>query len=122
MPRLPRLSLTRVVLLLAVGVVGYLLFSAVGDTLLSIRLSDDQERLERQINDLEQQHERLQQIREYLQTDGYIEGVARRVLGLVRPGETLVVVSSSATPTPGPTPGADTDVGSELWWQRLYGQ
>ena len=122
MLRLPRLSLTRIVVLLAVGVVGYLLFSAVGDTLLSLRLSNDQEQLERQIADLQHQHDRLQEVRDYLQTDSYIEGVARRVLGLVRPGETLVVVSSSATPTPVPAPGADPQVDTQSWWERLYGQ
>jgi cell division protein FtsB len=121
-PRLPRLSLTRVVILLAVGVVGYLLFSAVGDTLLSLRLSSDQQRLEQQISDLRQQHDRLQEIRDYLQTDAYIEGVARRVLGLVRPGETLVIVSSNVTPAPAATPGADAKTDTQSWWERLYGQ
>lgn len=121
-PRLPHLSLTRIVILLAVGVVGYLLFSAVGDTLLSLRLSNDQQRLERQISDLQQQHNRLQEIKDYLQTDAYIEGVARRVLGLVRPGETLVIVSSNATPAPAATPGADAQADTQSWWERLYGQ
>jgi cell division protein FtsB len=114
--------LTRVVILLAVGVVGYLLFSAVGDTLLSLRLSSDQQRLEQQISDLQRQHDRLQEIKGYLQTDAYIESVARRVLGLVRPGETLVVVSSSVSPTPIATPGEDEQAASQSWWERLYGR
>jgi cell division protein FtsB len=109
-------------MLLAIGVVGYLVFSAVGDTLLSLRLSDDQERLEQQITELQTQRDRLQDIKEYLQTDAYIEGVARRVLGLVRPGETLVVVSSNVTPTPGATPAAPPEQQSESWWERLYGE
>ena len=120
MPNLPGLSLTRVAVLGAALVVGYLLFTAAGDALLSRRLDQEQQRFEREIAQLERQQAELQAIRDYLQRDEYIEGVARRVLGLVRPGETLVVVSSTApiTPTPGPLPDQTTP----LWWEYLYGQ
>ncbi len=101
-------------------VVGYLLFTAAGDALLSRRLDQEEQRFEREIAQLERQQAELEAIRDYLQTDEYIEGVARRVLGLVRPGETLVVVSSTApfTATPGPPP----DEASPRWWEYLYGQ
>lgn len=120
MLRLPRRSLTRIAMLLAAIVVGYLLFTAVGDTLLSQRLSQDEDRLERQIANLQRQRERLEAIRDSLKTDEYIEGVARRVLGLVRPGETLIVVSSSATPTP-VADQEDERQEPRSWWEELYG-
>ena len=122
MLRLPRLSPTRIAMLLAAIVVGYLLFAAVGDTLLSQRLGHDEAQLERQIADLQRQRERLETIRDYLKTDEYIEGVARRVLGLVRPGETLVVVSSSATPTPASQADAEEQRDQRPWWEQLYGE
>ena len=120
MPKLPGLSLTRVLMLGAAVVVAYLLFTAAGEALLSRRLDQEEQRFEREIIELQQQQAELEAIREYLQTDEYIEGVARRVLGLVRPGETLVVVSSTApiTPTPGPLPDETTP----RWWEYLYGQ
>ena len=120
--RLPRLSPTRIAMLLAAIVVGYLLFAAVGDTLLSQRLGHDEARLERQIAELQHQRERLETIRDYLKTDEYIEGVARRVLGLVRPGETLVVVSSSATATPASQADAEEQSDQRPWWEQLYGE
>ncbi len=120
MSKLPRLSLTQVAMIGAALVVGYLLFTAAGDALLSRRLDQEEQRFVRELEQLERQQAELEAIRDYLKTDEYIEGVARRVLGLVRPGETLIVVSSTApvTPTPGPLPG-DT---APRWWEYLYGQ
>jgi cell division protein FtsB len=109
----------RVILLLAVVAAGYFAFLAVGDTLLSHRLSADEEQVRDQIDELAQQKAELEALRDYLQTNDYVEGVARRVLGLVRPGETLYVVESDAPPTPEGTPGAEKqDEGS--WWEKLY--
>jgi len=115
---LPRLSLPRVVIVLAAVVVGYLLFSAAGDLLLAQRLNRDEERLQDELVDLERQHRELTAIREYLQTDEYIERVARETLGWVRPGETLVIVSSSVTPTP--TPEKDAPDQARPWWEAIY--
>lgn len=120
MPTLPHLTLTRLVLVLAAVVVGYLMFTAVGDTLLSHRLGEDQDRLHRDLTDLQYQQARLEAIRDYLKTDDYIEGVARRVLGMVRPGETLVTVDSNVTPTPVPEDATATG-DDRPWWERLYG-
>ena len=114
-----RLPLTRILILLAAVVVGYFVFSAVGGTLLSQRLDRDEQRLQREIEELRAQEAELLAIREYLQTEEYLEGVARRVLGLVRPGETLIIVSSSVTPVPTPE-GAPGDNESRTWWEELY--
>ena len=115
----PRLSWTRALILLAVVVVGYFVFSAVGGTLLSQRLDRDERQLRREIEELHAQEAELLAIREYLQTEEYIEGVARRVLGLVRPGETLIIVSSSVTPVP-TAEGAESEGDQRTWWEELY--
>ena len=118
MQELARPSLTRMVILLAALVVGYLIFTAVDDVLLSQRLNRDEQQLQHEILELRRQQEQLEAIRTYLQTDEYVEGVARRLLGLVRPGETLVIVSSDAvTPTPEHTAGRE----GRPWWENLYG-
>lgn len=120
MPKLPRLSLARAVILLAALVVAYFIFAAVGDTLLSQRLSRDEQQLQQEIADLRHQQTKLEAIRDYLGTDEYIERVSRRILGLVRPGETLVIVSSSAAPTPTPEEQPDQK-DNRSWWENLYG-
>ncbi len=103
----------RILLLATLIVSGYMLLSA-GNTLLhSYRLVNDENRLQEQIQTLEQQREQLTQIRDYLLTDEYVEFMARRVFGLVKPGERLVVVDA---PPPEPAPER-----SDLtWWQRLF--
>ncbi len=116
---LPRLTLTRVVIVLAAVVVGYFLFAAGKDTLLSHHLTQQEQQLRQQIDQLQAQQTRLQAIRDYLKTDEYVQGVAHR-LGLVKPGEKLVIVSSTAPATPTPTPGASTSHGT--WWEQLYGR
>ncbi len=118
--KLPRLSLTRVAILLAALVVGYFIFTAASEALLSQSLNRDEQRLQREIAELRYQQAQLQAIRDYLQTDEYIEGVARRVLGLVRPGETLVIVNSSVPPTPVPDEQSGKDE-YRTWWENLYG-
>jgi cell division protein FtsB len=115
---LPRLSLARVVLLLAAVVVGYFLFNAGKDTLLSHHLTQEQQQLRNQISQLQNDQKKLQAISDYLHTDDYVEGAARR-LGLVRPGETLVIVSSTAQPAATPTPSASGS--AQSWWEQLFG-
>jgi cell division protein FtsB len=107
------------VILLAAIVVGYLLYATVDDILLSRRLNREEYGLRQEIVELRAEQAQLEAISDFLRTDEYVEGVARRLLGLVRPGETLVVVSSSA---PTPTPEQEAAGGeSRSWWENLYG-
>lgn len=117
--RVPRLTLSRVVILAAVVVVGYFLFNAAQETILSEQLNDEERQLQQEIADLQREETELQAIRDYLRTDEYIEGVARHVLGLVRPGESLATVSSAVQPTPTPE---SLDGEAREWWELLYGR
>lgn len=108
------------VIILAVLAVGYFLFAAIGDTILSQRLNREEQQLQRDIRELQEDQAQLTAIRDYLQTNEYVEGAARRLLGLVRPGEQLVVISSSVTPTP-PAPDEDDEEEPKTWWEQLYG-
>ena len=119
MPKLPRLSATQIAFVVAVVVVGYFAFAAVDDTLLSQRVNQDEQELRQEVAQLRQDQAQLESIREYLWTDEYVEGVARRMLGLVRDGEALVIVSSSATATPAPDV-EPVDEAGRRWWERLY--
>jgi cell division protein FtsB len=103
----------RILLLATLIVSGYMLLSAGNTFLHSYRLVNDENRLQDQVDDLKQQRDQLIQIRDYLQTDEYVEFMARRVFGLVKPGEKLVVVDAPEAETA----SERTDL---TWWQRLF--
>jgi cell division protein FtsB len=103
----------RILLLATIIVSGYMMMSAGHNFLHSYRLVNDENRLQEQVDTLKEQRDQLTQVRDYLQSDEYVEFMARRVFGLVKPGEKLVVVDAPA-PEPAPEPSDMT------WWQRLF--
>jgi cell division protein DivIC len=112
---MPGVSSHRAILLVTTLVVAYFLITAGVHEVRSHQLRQQEDRLRSEIAQIEQRHQRLQALREYLNSDEYIESVAREQLGLVREGETgFIAISTrpSATPAPGePQP--------ELWWDVL---
>ena len=117
--RLLRPSPAKILLLLAAVAGGYFFFSGSADRLLSHNLSHEEQQVRDQIEELDEQKQDLEALRDYLQTNEYVEGVARKVLGVVRAGERLYVVESDAAPTPEGTPAESSD-DKETWWERLY--
>lgn len=97
-------------------IVGYFLVTGATTALRSNHLSEREDRLRAEIADLEVRFERLQALREYLDSDEYIEAVAREQLGLVRKGESSIVVIPTV-PTPAPDPEEPGE--AELWWETL---
>lgn len=108
------------VALAAALVVGYLIFEAGGTGLQSHRLVGQEEHVRQEIAELQRQHEQLVALREYLRSDEYIEAVARRVLGLVRPGERLAVVSGPEDDGLEIPEDADGAI-NRPWWEELFG-
>jgi cell division protein FtsB len=98
----------------------YLVFTTGSYVMHYYQLRNDERELRREIAELGVEQEQLTAVRDYLESDEYVEDVARRTLGLVRPGETLVVVSGvDAAPTP--TAAAAEDAGGgEDWWKALF--
>jgi cell division protein FtsB len=86
------------------------------------RLAQEEDQLRRDIAQLDQEHGQLVAVRDYLESDEYVEDIARRILGLVRPGETLVIVSSSAPPVATATPSAEAPADAGPWWKDLFVQ
>jgi cell division protein FtsB len=108
------------IVVVAAVVVGYLLLDTVNATLNSYRLAGDEDKAQREIAELESRYQELLAIRDYLSSDEYIESMARRMLGLVKPGETLVKVIS---PEGEPAAGGDSEEepGGRTWWEELFG-
>lgn len=114
--RLPRISVSRLVLLTTAAIVVYFLVVGAFTAVRSNQLQQEEARLRAEVEELERRYQRLAALRDYLNSDEYIELVAREELGLVREGEIgLVVISTAPTPTPGPEDGQRTD----LWWEAL---
>jgi cell division protein FtsB len=105
------------ILVATMVVAGYFVFSASVNLLHSYRLHNDQARLQRDVEELRVQQDQLLQIRDYLRTDEYVEFMARRVFGLVKPGEVLVTVDA-----PSPPPSTASAAFDGKWWQRLFGR
>lgn len=118
--RLPNLT-TRVILIVTAIAVTYFMVTGVLNAVRSHQLSQDEKQLRSEIQGLEARFEQLQALRDYLNSDEYIETVAREQLGLVREGETSIVAISTA-PTPTPTQDdqqSEEGEGVELWWEAL---
>ena len=107
----------RIILVATIAAAAYLTFSAGTNLLHSYELVNDESRLRDEVAALDAKQSQLQQIRDYLRTDEYVEFMACRVLGLVKPGETLVIVDA-----PEPKDASENDPSSLTWWQRLFSE
>jgi len=88
------------------------------------RIRNEEARLEQEIAAERAKHEALLARTEYVQTDEYVEHVAREELKWVKPGEIVVVpVPLERKPVPTPeTPPAPTELlQGESHWQEWWG-
>ncbi len=119
--RLPHPPLTSIVLAAALLAIGYFVLTTTRYVIHNYQLHQDESQVRRDIAQLDRDHAQLVAVRDYLQSDEYIEYTARSILGLVRPGETLVVVSSSQTAPPAATPAPDPQrTPASAWWKDLF--
>jgi cell division protein DivIC len=113
--RFPQITTFRVIVLVTVCMAVYFIAGGVLDAVRTHHLRQEEGRMRADISDLQSRYDRLTALREYLNSDEYIESVAREQLGLVRKGETgFVAISTVPTPTPGPEEDQPA-----LWWDVL---
>ena len=86
------------------------------------RLAEQQREVEQEIARLQQQIAELAGLREYLGSDEYIEAVGRSRFGLVRPGETAVIVEDHTTDQQPLGAGVPDREPGERWWEALFGR
>ncbi len=112
---LPRISATKLIILATAFIAVYFVVGGALNAVRSHHLRQEENGLHTDIRDLQARYDRLQALKEYLNSDEYIESTAREQLGLVRKGETgFVAIPSQPTPTPAPDADAPT-----LWWDVL---
>jgi len=113
------------VLLATAVVVVYLVFTVVGNAIQSFQLEEDENSLSDEVQGLEDRYDRLSALREYMNSDEYIERIARRELGLVGPGEMGIIVLSTPVPAEG-VGGEGLQIEQEQqqdrWWEDVIGQ
>ena len=100
------------ILAVAALLFGLFAYSLLQTTQSSARLHERQAALHAEVTTLAQEKADLEGLRAYLATDEYIEAVARSEFGLVKPGETAVVVAAPAVPDSGRV--------AKRWWQELF--
>ena len=113
--RLSKISAGRIVLAVTALVVAYFLVGGAFNAIRSQQLREQEGQLRAEVQDLQLRYRELQALERYLDSDEYIEAVAREQLGLVRRGE-IGIVAIPAQPSPTPKPGAAEP---ELWWDVL---
>ena len=122
--RLRLLPFGPVQMLLAVAALLLALFAYAGvqTAAQNYRLAEQRREVDREIAELQGQIAELEGLREYLASDEYVEAVARSRFGLVRPGETVVVVEDRAAPNAaGLADDATLDrEPGERWWEALF--
>ena len=114
---MPKLTPTQIVFVIAAVAVVYFVVTGTMQFISSHRLAQEESRLEATIDDLQEQYHRLSQLREYLDSDEFVEAAARQQLGMRQVGEVNIVAVSSplADDTSEPT-------SEDLWWHLLLNQ
>jgi cell division protein FtsB len=111
--RLRQLGVTpaRLVLIAAAFISVYFGFTIVGNRVHQYQLDRENAQLEQRISDGKVQLSQLQALQEWMQSDAYIEAMARKQ-GMVRPGDhPIIVAAPMATPA---------TAGSRSWWERYF--
>ena len=110
-------------MLLAIAALLFVLFAYAGvqTAAQQHRLAEQRREVEREIATLQRQIAELEGLRDYLTSEEYVEAVARSRFGLVRPGETAVVVEDRTRPEAGLGEGGATRrEPGERWWEALF--
>jgi cell division protein DivIC len=108
------LSSAKIIFGITALIVVYFLVIFAGSRFRAEQADNQRSQLQAEIDSMQERYERLQALEQYLQSDEYVEKIAREQLGLVKPGETGVVILP-LQPSPAPSPGAP----SGNWWDQI---
>ena len=113
----PGLTPRRVMIVAAFFIVAYFVVLVVSNAITHLQLAQKEDVLRSEIYQLERRESRLLGVQAYMQSDLFIEAVAREN-GLVRPGETAVIQVPGGAPATG-VPSLRPD---EPWWFRYLSE
>lgn len=121
-PRLPAFDPLQMVIAIALLLLALFAYAGVQTARQQHLLAQQQHEVELEVARLQQQIAELEGLREYLASDEYIEAVARSRFGLVRPGETAIVVEDHTTDEEPLVSGVPDREPGERWWEALFGR
>src|SRR3989304_5517256 len=121
----PGTPLAWVVLSILLPFLLYFLFATAGKAVETYRFKRDEASLRKEIAELQVRYSELEAQREFYQSDAFIEQVARRDLGFIKPSERGVVIimpEPEAESPSSPQQGAEPDLPRwRQWWDFLFG-
>lgn len=113
--RFPKVSTVRLIIAGTAVIAVYFLVAGGVNAIRAHQLRQQESRVQADIEDLQARYTRLQALKDYLNSDEYVESVAREELGLVKKGEEGIVAISTV-PEPEPAAGEEDP---SLWWDVL---
>jgi cell division protein FtsB len=124
----PQFPLSQFIAIVVITISFFLVVDFARRTASIYRIKSEAIRLEEEVAAVRAQRQDLQDRLNYVQSDAYVEEIARTQLKWARPGETAVMVL--ATPQAAPTPPLDQDyVVADMpapeepwqaWWIRFF--
>jgi len=102
----------------------YFGLATAGKALQTYRYQQQEHRLRQEVGEMEARYQALAELKGYLESDAYLERAAREELGLVKPGETEVVIIAPSPASSGervPTPeGENPRPPWRQWWDFFF--
>tara|TARA_Y100000588_G_scaffold227058_1_gene240866 strand:- start:2074 stop:2427 length:354 start_codon:yes stop_codon:yes gene_type:complete len=104
----------QMVIAVALLLIGLFVYAGFQTAVQNHRLQLQERVLRDDIAQQQQQRAKLEGLSSYINSDEYIEAIARTEFGLVLPGEVAIVVEAPVVPLADRAPG-------ERWWEPLVG-
>ena len=124
----PQFPLTQFIAIIVITISVFLVVDFARRTATIYRIKSEAARLEQEVAAARAQSESLEVRLRYVQSDAYVEEIARSQLKWAQPGETVVVVMATpqALPTPSPgrqyatTGGPPPEQPWQAWWLKFF--
>jgi cell division protein FtsB len=124
----PQFPLTQFIAIVVITISFFLVVDFARRTATIYRIKSEAARLEEEVAEARARNEALEARLRYVQSDAYVEEIARTQLKWAQPGETVVVVMATpqAVPTPPPgkqyvvTDGPPPETPWQAWWLLFF--
>lgn len=120
--------LTQFIAIIVITISLFLVVDFARRTAATYQIKNEAARLEEEVTAARARHQALQARLNYIQSDAYVEEIARTRLKWAREGETVVVVMAQPQATPTPSPDSQPASSSsvipqspwEAWWLLFF--
>jgi cell division protein FtsB len=124
----PQFPLSQFIAIIVITISVFLVVDFARRTATTFRIKNEAARLEQEIAVVRSRRETLEARLNYVQSDAYVEELARTQLKWARPGETVVVVMATPQPVVTPPPAGDATPAEvvapgapwQAWWRLFF--